>query len=132
MPQFKHPGIDMVHNMRQKAGYTDDWEVNQPIDKDIMDNLRKSKMFLDSQMQKIPPAQLSDKDITELRKFEVAIVYAGIVDPDNASSARRLANIIRGRDGMDQPSDSELYLNRRKHAQSELKLEGRISTALDF
>lgn len=130
---INHPGIDMVHNMRAKAGYTDDWEVNQPLDNAIMDNLRKSKMFLISQMTKVTPERVSDKDISELRKFEVAIVYAGLQDPENASSVRRLQNVIKGVGGLDQPTDSALFINRKNHAESALKTSGsRTSVTLDF
>lgn len=130
---INHPGIDMVHNMRAKAGYTDDWEVNRALDNDIVNNLRRSKMFLIAQMDKVAPEKVSDKDISDLRKFEVALVYAGIYDPENAISVRSLKNAIAGVGVMDQPTASALFLNRKKYAESEMKTnQDRIGVMLDF
>ena len=129
----KHPGIDMVHNMRERAGYTDDWEVNAPLDRDIMNNLRKSKALLDAQMSKTAPEKVSDKDIFDLRKFEVAIVYAGLTDPENKTAQMRLKSAIEGRDAMNQPTDSARYASRKAYAEENLSSPGaRVSTTLEF
>lgn len=131
LPQ--HPGIDMVHNMRAKAGYTQDWEVNQALDRDIMENLRRSKAFLHENMIKLAPEKVSDQDISTLRKFEVAIAYAGVTDPDSSAAQRRLANAIKGLNPTDQPLESTLYANRKAFAESRISTPAsRVSTALEY
>lgn len=128
-----HPGIDMVHAMRQRAGYTEDWEVNQALDRDIISNLRRSRSFLDAQMAKQPPHQVSDKDISELRKFEVAIAYAQVNDVENPAAQLRVNNAIQGMSTMDQPLDSTLYANRKKFAENQLQTPAsRVTTTLEF
>lgn len=130
---FKHPGIDMVHNMRQQRGYTDDWEVNEAIDQDILSNLRQSKAFLDRTMQNTQPAQIKDEDIHALRKFEVAIAYAGLTDPESPASSRKLKQAINGLGALDQPNDSTLYANRKEHALAAASRPAtRVATSLDF
>lgn len=111
MSTLKHPGIDMVENLRARGDRDD---------KQIASRLRQEKAALNIAMEKTAqsdPAKLSGKDIEQLRAYEVALAYIDIDDLSNTIATSKLRDAIKGVNPTSgQPSDSGLYANRKEYA----------------
>lgn len=112
-----HEGIQMVETLRQRRGYTDDWEINEELDNDILSRLRMEKAELNRRLETTKPEKLDAKDISLLRKYEVGVAYLEIRNtPDSRSSLEKIAAIVGGKTPTGQPTDSARYEARRQHA----------------
>lgn len=121
---MKHPGIDMVENLRAR-GDRDDSQITA--------RLRREKAALNIAMEKTctdNPARLKPDDIKMLRGYEVALAYISIYDPGNKTATARLQNAIEGYNATGQPNDSSRYEARLKDATR--PPSSRLSVSLDF
>lgn len=119
MTDFSHLGITMVHNMRERHGYTEDWEVNLAIDADIKRTLLRTKSALNLTMHgtaEKDARRLDDADIQRLRNYEVALVYADMHTPYSNVDRDRLSRAINGENLMGQLNDSSRYAARKEYA----------------
>lgn len=109
----------MVENLRQRRGYTDDWEINEGLDNDILSRLRMEKAELNRRLETTKPEKLDAKDISLLRKYEVGIAYLEIRNtPDSRASLEKIVAIVSGKTPTGQPTDSARYEARRTHAEA--------------
>lgn len=109
----------MVENLRQRQGYTDDWEINEELDNDILSRLRMEKAELNRRLETTKPEKLDEKDISLLRKYEVGIAYLEIRNtPDSRTSLEKMAAIVGGKSLTGQPTDSARYQARCEHAET--------------
>lgn len=112
-----HEGIQMVETLRKRGGYTDDWEINEEIDNNILTRLRLEKAELNRHLETTKPEKLDSKDISLLRKYEVGIAYLQIRNaPDSRTSLEKMAAIVGGKTPTGQPTDSARYEARRQNA----------------
>ncbi len=123
---FRHPGIDMVENLRARGDRDDDA---------ITSRLRMEKSALNLAMERTSQedaSKLDPKDITMLRGYEVALAYLSIHDPQNMAAQNKLRCAIDGKTPTGQPSESSVYNARREHAITTNSPQARVTTHLDF
>lgn len=122
MATLKHPGIDMVENLRERGIQTD---------QEILNRLHLEKSALNLAMHKTAPALLKSEDIALLRKYEVGIAYVRINNPDDQTAIHSLREAISGNNPSGQPNDSLLYERRKEYALKEDRPRERLSLTFD-
>lgn len=114
-----HEGIQMVETLRKRGGYTDDWEINEEIDNNILTRLRLEKAELNRRLEITKPEKLDAKDISLLRKYEVGIAYLQIRNsPETHTSLEKINASVNGKTLLGAPTDSARYEARREHAEA--------------
>ncbi|QQG35651.1 MAG: hypothetical protein HYS17_09010 [Micavibrio aeruginosavorus] len=122
MTTIRHPGIDMIENIRSRGDLTDE---------QILSRMHTEKAALNLAMHKTSPALLKSEDISMLRKYEVGIAYIRIVDPENPARINALREAIKGNNPTGQPNDSLLYERRKEYALKDNRPGERLSIIFD-
>lgn len=122
MAIIKHPGIDMVENLRGRGDLTD---------QQILNRLHTEKSALNLTMHKTAPALLKNEDISMLRKYEVGIAYVRISNPDDQTGLQALRAAISGNNASGHPNDSLLYEKRKEYALKDNKPQERFNLIFD-
>lgn len=122
MATIKHPGIDMVENLRDRGTLTD---------QEILNRLHLEKSALNLLMHKTSPALLKAEDIAMLRKYEVGIAYLRIADPENKTAIQGLREAIGGHNPSGQPNESLLYERRKEYALKDNQPRERLNLTFD-
>lgn len=123
MTTLKHPGIDMVENIRARGAMDD---------QQILNRMHLEKSALNLRMCETEPARLAQEDIQALRKYEVAISYLNIADPSNETALHKLRQAMKGYSPTDNPNDSLLYERKKDYALNDRSPKERVNIGVQY